>query len=431
MLRLWEIAWSWPFVALLVCCHLNYRWNLHGECKAAQQKYWSEKQKESGERRGLSPRLRQCFFANLAAAAGRMNPWVVGGLLCLGGAGSLLWMLISAPICLFLRFVQANLLTPCEKGEGTGGIAGIASLAERELWQRMQLSSGKLLSRGLQLSGGVLTLSLLSSYGLLNWVEENSRGLSFGAAAAILCLVAVLGGCWTEKTKSLAGIVHLLLLGLLLLLNLSPMTVALEGILSDGFQMGSYAGSLFGLGGRRAVITGVAASCYAGGLTEETSVRNYLRCLEEGKHRDAQKNALIAGLLSAAEAAVGILVIGFGTGLFLLCREMSSLGGMRLLDRGIHRLLGVVFLLCSAALTGLHAGQELRLGNEAAVSRLPVVAKAPLAWLAVVGIRWLMPAGENGIRLLLLVMWPVLLFHLLAWIALSFRMQRLWAVPWE
>lgn len=424
--------WSWPFLSLILCCYLMYRWNLHRECRTVQQLYEGRKQRECYDRQSLSGPLRRCFLGNLAAAAGRANPWTVGALLCLGGAGSLLWMLLAAPFCLFLRFVQVSLLTPLgEQGEEREG--RLSSLADRWLGTEMHLSSGRWLSRGLKWTGAFLALSMAGAYSLLYWIEGTSA-VPFRGAALALCLISG----WTlrrerglpgagDRAASLAVGAYLAVLLLIFLQNLRPMTVALEAVVSDGFQMGSYAGPLFDRGGRRAVTAGIAMSCYVGGLTQETSARRYLRCLREEGPQDEREAALTAGLLSAAEAAASIIGIGFGTGLILLCCELSRMGGLPAGGgAGMTGLSGGLLLILSAVLTGYGGGRELFSCAEPHSSRWdwmwPVA-----AWFCVMAVHRVLPVGENGGGFLLLAVWPVLLCHLLGWIGLSGRFRKLWA----
>lgn len=476
--RLWGILWSLPLLALFVCCYSNYRFNQRRECRQIERVRDARQQQECREGNPGSLRqsaaLRQCFLENLAAAAGRGNLFFIGGCLYLGGAGSLLWMALATPFCIFLRFVQLSLLWPAanpEAGKSSKARENVAEPASRlrnlideDICQRMHFPSARWLSRLLGAGSAAFALSVLPLYGvsagLGGWF-----GIPFPAAALAViltaALLAVISGEFTgqngtsfgrfrsrehhrqrleyrrERWVSLATVAYLLLLGIALLGCLRWIFLLLGAVVSDGVQVGSYIGAMSNRGQMASVVTGVGLACYVGGLTEESGSLLYIRTAQGCQYAD---DPIRVGYLAMGETAVELFGIGLGSGLLLLTIELWQMGNPA---TDLHSLLGCIreggglvgiVLFClwlplSLFLTGFawkRQMTEVGLWRESGVAVCCAVA---FLWNGL--LQW--PAGAFEVtlqiqwsQLLFLFLWLPLVCQLIGWICLSERFRGLW-----
>ncbi len=340
-MRLWSTAYGFPMAALLLCGYLMYRCNLREECQEIQRINAAKQQRLMWEREKPSAALCHCFLENLAATAGRANPCLIAACLYLGGAGSLLWMVVVSPLCIFLRFVQLALLWPqeekkeaglCErarrrrkrkeirelqaKGDGACGRktpaeqeSGLSGLIESELCTRMHVPSAVWLSRLMKLGSSAAVISFLPLYGAALWMRQYTGVPAAAVPAAVFFLLLfsalrseksrkteegvkqVAPGSAAQKGAAMPGrfghsweagaiCIYLMLLLVLFLPQLSRLNIVLSAVISDGFQQQSFMGSAVNRGWITCFAAGIGMACYISGLTEESSSRNYLRLLE-------------------------------------------------------------------------------------------------------------------------------------------------------
>lgn len=229
----------------------------------------------SGERRGGISPFRALTVA-LAGTLGVGNIVGVASALCLGGAGAVFWMLVSALVAMVLKYAEITLAlrhrpAPTRDGQPTGGApyymeAGL---------------SGRGLPKAGKICGGIFAvLCLLNAVTMGSFLQVNAvagameTGFSLpplwvGIAVTAVALLATLGGAKgisavTEKLVPFMTVGFLILCVAVLFLRRERIPDALSSILRDAFTPAAAGGGIVGFltsaGVRMGVMRGLVSN---------------------------------------------------------------------------------------------------------------------------------------------------------------------------
>lgn len=229
----------------------------------------------TGERRGGISPFRALTVA-LAGTLGVGNIVGVASALCLGGAGAVFWMLVSALVAMVLKYAEITLALrhrppAAVEGHPTGGAPYYmeAGLAKRGL------------SKAGRLCGGIFAiLCLINAVTMGSFLQVNAvagameTGFSLpplwvGIAIAAVALVAALGGAKgisavTERLVPFMTLGFLILCVAVLVLRRDRIPGALTSIVKDAFTPAAAGGGILGFltsaGVRMGVMRGLVSN---------------------------------------------------------------------------------------------------------------------------------------------------------------------------
>lgn len=354
------LLWFWEilFFVFLFCVYLYYQYNLRSECRIIDKAAagW-----ETRKSRTVNI-MRPCFRENLIHSAGQNNLYFITACLILGGAGSLLWMAVWAPVCVFLRFVQTLVLW--EEGQRPVGTAACFHTVIRE---QMHFASASLLSKLYVMLVAAAGICGLHCWGIAQWViplhvSSASTGSALPYSAGVLsgtflllgvpvCVLAFLSQEQRKKLLQCCLLVYGVALLILMVMHGRLLVATMEMVVGDGFQLGNSVSAMAGKGHLRAAAVGTVLACCLSGLPWDDSVRRYV---EVG--RQAAVSPVTAGLWAMKQATLELFFMGGGTSIFLLMIELARITSlpetMKIIvagDWGLISAAGVILLCGSSA----------------------------------------------------------------------------------
>ena len=250
----------------------------------------------SGDSGGVSPFRALCTA--LAATVGTGNLVGVAGAICLGGPGSVFWMLIFAFFGMAVKFAEASLAVRfrvCENGEILGG--------------PMYMIRSRLSRKFLPLAYLYSLCGVLASFGVGNMTQVNAivtgiRGITLRFSPFILGLFVTLAvglaflkgadsiGRIAEKLIPVASGIYILLCIFFLSIRSDRLAGAVSSIIKGAFQPRAVTGGLIGssmkalqVGCSRGVFTheagmGTASIAHAGADVSHPAEQGMMGLLE-------------------------------------------------------------------------------------------------------------------------------------------------------
>ena len=350
---------------------------------------------------GVSPFRALCTA--LAATVGTGNLVGVAGAICLGGPGSVLWMLVFAFFGMAVKFAEAALAVRFRTEENGELLAG-----------PMYMIRSRLSRSFLPLAYLYSLCGVLASFGVGNMTQVNAivtgiRGITlrFSPAALGLFVTIAVGlaflkgadsiGRIAEKLIPFASGIYILLSVLFLILRADQLPGALSGILKGAFQPRAVTGGLIGssmkalqVGCSRGVFTheagmGTASIAHGGAAVEHPAEQGLMGLLEV-----FLDTFVICTLTSLVILTSGIPIsYGFDAGAELTTAAFSAVYGrfgktivcVFLVSFAYATILGWSFygLRCSQFLFGKKAASAFLLLQTCAVL-FGAVLKTPQIW---------------------------------------------------
>lgn len=368
IIKLFQMAWSLPFLVLLACVPLYYSFNFNQEynqIRIFSQQYFDRSNRALDGRR----EFRICLLNHLPATLGRGNLFFMAACLTLGGVGSLLWMAIASTFCILLRFLRVTALFHTMADEASltpdrdlGLIShrkrnlfpdkGLHSFFRRTVGGELHFRCGALLGwiwSGIGLLIGIMSFS---NYVTVRAIWGGRQGFSLVASAVALLFIGVSASLSVRKKGiSIRGNrvllwSYLLLLLFLLLKNWKLLFMAAAAIVTDGFQLHWFVGPMLGKGWGMALACGVCLCCWNSGLFHESGDRRFAACAWK-----AEVGAAEAGFWAMLDGLAGIVVAGgLGGILVVICgisQPESGIGLVENLIRNLSEGSGTLILLFS------------------------------------------------------------------------------------
>lgn len=270
--------------------------------------------KSSPEEGGVSPFRALCTA--LAATVGTGNLVGVAGAICLGGPGSVFWMMVFAFFGMAVKFAEAALairFRETEDGELVGG--------------PMYMIRARLSRRFLPLAYLYSLCGILASFGVGNMTQVNAiitgiqgitprfSPLTLGLAVTILVGLAFLKGADSigriaEKLIPIASGIYILLCVLFLVIKAPQLPGALSSIIKGAFSPKSVTGGLIG-----SAFKAVQTGCSRGVFTHEAGMGTASIAHASANVRHPAEQ----GMMGLLEVFLDTFVICTLTALVILC----------------------------------------------------------------------------------------------------------------
>ncbi|MDD6967444.1 MAG: sodium:alanine symporter family protein [Firmicutes bacterium] len=270
--------------------------------------------KSSPEEGGVSPFRALCTA--LAATVGTGNLVGVAGAICLGGPGSVFWMMVFAFFGMAVKFAEAALairFRETEDGELVGG--------------PMYMIRARLSRRFLPLAYLYSLCGILASFGVGNMTQVNAiitgiqgitprfSPLTLGLAVTILVGLAFLKGADSigriaEKLIPIASGIYILLCVLFLVIKAPQLPGALSSILTGAFSPKAVTGGLIG-----SAFKAVQTGCSRGVFTHEAGMGTASIAHASANVRHPAEQ----GMMGLLEVFLDTFVICTLTALVILC----------------------------------------------------------------------------------------------------------------
>lgn len=279
--------------------------------------------KSSPEEGGVSPFRALCTA--LAATVGTGNLVGVAGAICLGGPGSVFWMMVFAFFGMAVKFAEAALairFRETEDGELVGG--------------PMYMIRARLSRRFLPLAYLYSLCGILASFGVGNMTQVNAiitgiqgitprfSPLTLGLAVTILVGLAFLKGADSigriaEKLIPIASGIYILLCVLFLVIKAPQLPGALSSILTGAFSPKAVTGGLIG-----SAFKAVQTGCSRGVFTHEAGMGTASIAHASANVRHPAEQ----GMMGLLEVFLDTFVICTLTALVILCSGIPIPYGM-------------------------------------------------------------------------------------------------------
>ena len=279
--------------------------------------------KSSPEEGGISPFRALCTA--LAATVGTGNLVGVAGAICLGGPGSVFWMMVFAFFGMAVKFAEAALairFRETEDGELVGG--------------PMYMIRARLSRRFLPLAYLYSLCGILASFGVGNMTQVNAiitgiqgitprfSPLTLGLAVTILVGLAFLKGADSigriaEKLIPIASGIYILLCVLFLVIKAPQLPGALSSILTGAFSPKAVTGGLIG-----SAFKAVQTGCSRGVFTHEAGMGTASIAHASANVRHPAEQ----GMMGLLEVFLDTFVICTLTALVILCSGIPIPYGM-------------------------------------------------------------------------------------------------------
>lgn len=270
--------------------------------------------KSSPEEGGISPFRALCTA--LAATVGTGNLVGVAGAICLGGPGSVFWMMVFAFFGMAVKFAEAALairFRETEDGELVGG--------------PMYMIRARLSRRYLPLAYLYSLCGILASFGVGNMTQVNAiitgiqgitlrfSPLTLGLAVTILVGLAFLKGADSigriaEKLIPIASGIYILLCVLFLVIKAPLLPGALFSIIKGAFSPKAVTGGLIG-----SAFKAVQTGCSRGVFTHEAGMGTASIAHASANVRHPAEQ----GMMGLLEVFLDTFVICTLTALVILC----------------------------------------------------------------------------------------------------------------
>lgn len=270
--------------------------------------------KSSPEEGGISPFRALCTA--LAATVGTGNLVGVAGAICLGGPGSVFWMMVFAFFGMAVKFAEAALairFRETEDGELVGG--------------PMYMIRARLSRRFLPLAYLYSLCGILASFGVGNMTQVNAiitgiqgitprfSPLTLGLAVTILVGLAFLKGADSigriaERLIPIASGIYILLCVLFLIIKAPQLPGALSSIIKGAFSPKSVTGGLIG-----SAFKAVQTGCSRGVFTHEAGMGTASIAHASANVRHPAEQ----GMMGLLEVFLDTFVICTLTALVILC----------------------------------------------------------------------------------------------------------------
>ena len=270
--------------------------------------------KSSPEEGGVSPFRALCTA--LAATVGTGNLVGVAGAICLGGPGSVFWMMVFAFFGMAVKFAEAALairFRETEDGELVGG--------------PMYMIRARLSRRFLPLAYLYSLCGILASFGVGNMTQVNAiitgiqgitprfSPLTLGLAVTILVGLAFLKGADSigriaERLIPIASGIYILLCVLFLIIKAPQLPGALSSIIKGAFSPKSVTGGLIG-----SAFKAVQTGCSRGVFTHEAGMGTASIAHASANVRHPAEQ----GMMGLLEVFLDTFVICTLTALVILC----------------------------------------------------------------------------------------------------------------
>lgn len=270
--------------------------------------------KSSPEEGGISPFRALCTA--LAATVGTGNLVGVAGAICLGGPGSVFWMMVFAFFGMAVKFAEAALairFRETEDGELVGG--------------PMYMIRARLSRRFLPLAYLYSLCGILASFGVGNMTQVNAiitgiqgitprfSPLTLGLAVTILVGLAFLKGADSigriaERLIPIASGIYILLCVLFLVIKAPQLPGALSSIIKGAFSPKSVTGGLIG-----SAFKAVQTGCSRGVFTHEAGMGTASIAHASANVRHPAEQ----GMMGLLEVFLDTFVICTLTALVILC----------------------------------------------------------------------------------------------------------------
>lgn len=270
--------------------------------------------KSSPEEGGISPFRALCTA--LAATVGTGNLVGVAGAICLGGPGSVFWMMVFAFFGMAVKFAEAALairFRETEDGELVGG--------------PMYMIRARLSRRFLPLAYLYSLCGILASFGVGNMTQVNAiitgiqgitprfSPLTLGLAVTILVGLAFLKGADSigriaEKLIPIASGIYILLCVLFLVIKAPQLPGALSSILTGAFSPKAVTGGLIG-----SAFKAAQTGCSRGVFTHEAGMGTASIAHASANVRHPAEQ----GMMGLLEVFLDTFVICTLTALVILC----------------------------------------------------------------------------------------------------------------
>ena len=279
--------------------------------------------KSSPEEGGISPFRALCTA--LAATVGTGNLVGVAGAICLGGPGSVFWMMVFAFFGMAVKFAEAALairFRETEDGELVGG--------------PMYMIRARLSRRFLPLAYLYSLCGILASFGVGNMTQVNAiitgiqgitprfSPLTLGLAVTILVGLAFLKGADSigriaERLIPIASGIYILLCVLFLIIKAPQLPGALSIIIKGAFSPKSVTGGLIG-----SAFKVVQTGCSRGVFTHEAGMGTASIAHASANVRHPAEQ----GMMGLLEVFLDTFVICTLTALVILCSGIPIPYGM-------------------------------------------------------------------------------------------------------
>ena len=279
--------------------------------------------KSAPEEGGVSPFRALCTA--LAATVGTGNLVGVAGAICLGGPGSVFWMMVFAFFGMAVKFAEASLairFRETEDGELVGG--------------PMYMIRACLSRRFLPLAYLYSLCGILASFGVGNMTQVNAiitgiqgitprfSPLTLGLAVTILVGLAFLKGADSigriaEKLIPIASGIYILLCVLFLIIKAPQLPGALSSILTGAFSPKAVTGGLIG-----SAFKAVQTGCSRGVFTHEAGMGTASIAHASANVRHPAEQ----GMMGLLEVFLDTFVICTLTALVILCSGIPIPYGM-------------------------------------------------------------------------------------------------------